>query len=219
MIFILVTSIIVNGLLFYHIKIILRGLTTYQEIKKSYEKDFEFYFSKRKSRCQNLYSKFCIKTSKAFFEPSGYYQANYNYYQEDENKELNFKDEIVKTSENQNEPALGVDYQSHRRFYSSGLRSLNNSKMIYNRHANSTIPRTHYSRSKNISVDYKLPPGEIHLSDNEELENDIHLNAPRCNKLEIVDIDKESLNKRIISIINSSGTIDDVDSEGKSYKY
>jgi hypothetical protein len=85
--------------------------------------------------------------------------------------------------------------------------------MVHNRYANSTIPRTHYSRSKNISVDYKLPPGEIHLSDNEEIEKD--LEAPRCNKIELVDIDKESLNKRIISIINSSGTIDDLDSEGK----
>jgi hypothetical protein len=205
-----VSFIVVAGLLIYHFKIIFRGLTTYQEIKKHYERDLEYYFSREKTKWENCVSKICSPVPKAFFEPSGYSQFN-NIQEEGYNKELHFKEELIELNDKEQVVIERFDYLKR---FNSGVKSLNNSKIVQNRYVNSTIQKTFYSRSKNISIENKLPPGEIHISDN-EVEKD--LENPKKRE-ESFDLDKDSLNRRIISIINSSGTINEFDSEGKTKK-
>jgi len=72
-----VTFYIIYGLLFYHYKIIIKGITTYQEIKNYPEKKLENSLPEFSSKLKNIKNKFCRKETKAFFSPSGYYQINY----------------------------------------------------------------------------------------------------------------------------------------------
>lgn len=72
-----VTFYIIYGLLFYHYKIIIKGLTTYQEIKNYTENNLENNLPEFNSKFKNIKNKFCRKETKAYFSPSGYYQINY----------------------------------------------------------------------------------------------------------------------------------------------
>lgn len=184
-------------LLVYHFYLVYKNLTTYQDIKKSYKNDIDTFFVSKLKIKNNKINEFitqcckniCInpKPTIPWFNPSDIYKVNYTHFDIDSKQETENK-------------------------------SKSKTKNYIN---NSTNPKTVYN------AEYKMQPGEIHFSDN-EIDNVMLNEGSRINNnnlhCEITTLDNnneskvrdESLNKRIFSIINSSGTLED--DENKSGK-
>lgn len=184
-------------LLVYHSEIITKGLTTYQDIKESEVKYRRF--QKRLNKSQNIKSKLCYNNNKSFFNPKGIYISTYgnNHLQSTQGNvnQVNYEN-IVQNENNQ------CIINNELKINEIGLESFKD-KIISN---NRTINSHKYLNKLNIK------PGEILYSEDEEKE----IRDDYNNKLNINEIIKEensqknnSLDRKIFSIINSSGTLED----------
>lgn len=216
-------------------------MTTYQQIKRVFEKDFEYYFIiGRKDKLGNLKSRICSGYTPKYFYPDGVYKINNEFetkssdhvYNGLNSDDINYNNEVRKDNfqTEQTEDKIKYKFANHQ------VKSLNTSKLVPNNKyvtGNNTIQKTFNSKSRNISVDYKLPPGEIHFSENDidnvnydgetvakdQNTNDNIRNIVGEDHLDSGKSEQDSLNQKIFSIINSSGTVDDNASDGKAIKY
>jgi hypothetical protein len=138
--------------------------------------------------CKNIKSKLCYKTLTAYFKPYGIYEVNFN---------LNETENLL------NEPKYNNTQKSR--------------KPMATFPANST-QKTIISRT--LSNEYKVQPGELHQSEGEGEYPRLNTHTQNLitSKIELTsnNMDNDSLNKKIFSIIDSSGTIEDNDkSDGK----
>jgi hypothetical protein len=177
---------VVGKLLSYHIVIAAKGLTTYQDIKKNYANDPEYHADR--GICQNFSHKLFYRNRQAYFKPNGVYEVNYLI------NNINDTDEA---------------------FYAS-LTKGDRKKQPMTTFPNSTNQKTIISRT--LSNEYKVQPGELHQSEGDgghDFPRIITQGNMLTSKIEVTsqnnDFENDSLNKKIFSIIDSSGTIEDND--------
>jgi hypothetical protein len=203
-VYICITSYVVLKLLIYHIILMTKNLTTYQDIKQNFMKDIDYFFvnvQNQNRKFTNLFGKLsCKRIGKMpWFNPNGVYEPK----------------DIIK----------GIFYESHHKeenidkenicVQGDKIKSITDAEPI-----NSKFNYPQYR--KNLNNQQRFLPGELHFSENEinneientELKEEEH-NQYRGYNVEIDTYNKEgsfeqdSLNKKIFSIINSSGTVED----------
>ncbi len=216
LIYIIITLVYILNLFLYHIKLSIKGITTYQEIKKIAEKDIDYYTTVFKKPSQNLIIKFCKLVPKANFNPSGIYvypsktiNNNYNIHNHIYNQ--------IHNNHNSN-PHLAKNKYTHTNNTNQSLDKKPNEKDFDNTcEFVKTLPKETVGNvlplyASHSVMEYKLPPGEIHFSDN-DIDN---ISDNEIKSRAIYELDKDSLNQKIFSIINSSGTERDNDESDKS---
>lgn len=72
-------SVFLFRLVGYHIYVITRNISTYENIKETYKNKIEYFFINRNTSKWSLIAKeLCHKNIKGFFQPSGSYEINYS---------------------------------------------------------------------------------------------------------------------------------------------
>jgi len=215
LIYILITSVVVFKLLIYHFSIISKNLTTYQDIKKNYINDAEYFFvNTLKRRNANICKKLCKRNPKAFFDPGGIYKSSVTIYcKENEEKDIdNLVDlEVIKLK------ASPSPINSHK---SSSYKGNDEDNFVTEKSV--VLPNKKYeyysmlnknNHDKSVYDDRKSSDEEI--CKNIEIDSEILSHENKMNKI-LAQLDRRHIDQQnIVSIKSSSRSFRDIN-EGNS---
>ncbi len=207
---------VVFKLLVYHLSISYKNLTTYQDIKKNYINDAEYFFINTiRGRILNIFKRFCKRNPKAFFDPGGIYKTSVTIYCK-ENKEKNLDNLIELEGIKLN--AFPSPLNSKE---SSSYKGNDEDKFVTEKSV--ALPKNkyeHYSQN-NINIDEKSVYDGQKFSDEEicrniEMDSEILCHEYKMNKI-LAQLDKRHLDQQnIISIKSSSQSLKDLDKGNSS---